>query len=107
MRAASEFAGHIASAIHLDLWGVSLIDTDPAPLKAFLWMIEHVLAVHGVDATTRTTLADAQTSGGLLIAVAEDQVDALVKRLQTAGTLAAVPVGRFVEGTPGRIRIES
>jgi hypothetical protein len=45
-------AGHIPTAIHLDLWGVSLIDTDPAPLKAFMWMIEHVLAVHGVDATT-------------------------------------------------------
>ena len=29
--------------MHLDLWGVSLIDTDPAPLKAFMWMIEHVL----------------------------------------------------------------
>ena len=36
-------AGHIPGAVHLDLWGVSLIDTDPAPLKAFMWMIEHVL----------------------------------------------------------------
>src|SRR5919109_301714 len=43
-------AGHIPGAIHLDLWGVSLIDTDPAPLNAFMWMIEHVLAIHGVDA---------------------------------------------------------
>ena len=33
-------AGHIPGAIHVDLWGVSLIDTDPAPLKAFMWMIE-------------------------------------------------------------------
>ena len=45
-------AGHVPGAIHLDLWGVSLIDTDPAPLKAFMWMIEHVLAVHGVDRRT-------------------------------------------------------
>jgi thiosulfate/3-mercaptopyruvate sulfurtransferase len=44
-------AGHLPGAIHLDLWGVSLIDTDPAPLKAFTWMIEHVLAVHGVKAS--------------------------------------------------------
>ena len=28
--------GHIPGAIHLDLWGVSLIDTDPAPLNAFI-----------------------------------------------------------------------
>lgn len=51
-------AGHIPSAIHVDLWGVSLIDTDPAPLKAFMWMIEHVLAVHGVDAATPVVVYD-------------------------------------------------
>jgi len=51
-------AGHIAGAVHLDLWGVSLIDTDAAPLKAFMWMIEHVLAVHGVDATTPVVVYD-------------------------------------------------
>ena len=45
-------AGHIPGAIHIDLWGVSLIDTDPAPMKAFMWMIEHVLAGHGVTAST-------------------------------------------------------
>ena len=54
-------AGHIPTAIHLDLWGVSLIDTDPAPLKAFMWMIEHVLAVHGVDATTPVVVYDEQS----------------------------------------------
>src|SRR4051794_34845360 len=54
-------AGHIPTAIHLDLWGLSLIDTDPAPLKAFMWMIEHVLAVHGVDATTPVVVYDEQS----------------------------------------------
>jgi thiosulfate/3-mercaptopyruvate sulfurtransferase len=54
-------AGHIAGAIHIDLWGVSLIDTDPAPLKAFMWMIEHVLAVHGVDAATPVVVYDEQS----------------------------------------------
>jgi thiosulfate/3-mercaptopyruvate sulfurtransferase len=51
-------AGHIPGAIHLDLWGVSLIDTDPAPLKAFMWMIEHVLAIHGVRADTPIVVYD-------------------------------------------------
>ncbi|OFW11445.1 MAG: hypothetical protein A3H96_00645 [Acidobacteria bacterium RIFCSPLOWO2_02_FULL_67_36] len=51
-------AGHIPGAIHLDLWGVSLIDTDPMPLKAFMWMIEHVLAVHGVDASRPVVVYD-------------------------------------------------
>jgi thiosulfate/3-mercaptopyruvate sulfurtransferase len=54
-------AGHVPSAVHLDLWGVSLIDTDPAPLKAFMWMIEHVLAVHGVDAATPIVVYDEQS----------------------------------------------
>ena len=53
--------GHIPGAIHLDLWGVSLIDTDPAPLKAFMWMIEHVLATHGVDASTPVVVYDEQS----------------------------------------------
>ena len=54
-------AGHIPGAIHIDLWGVSLIDTDPAPLNAFMWMIEHVLAVHGVDAATPVVVYDEQS----------------------------------------------
>jgi thiosulfate/3-mercaptopyruvate sulfurtransferase len=54
-------AGHIAGAIHLDLWGVSLIDTDPAPLQAFMWMIEHVLALHGVEATAPIVVYDEQS----------------------------------------------
>ena len=54
-------AGHVPTAIHLDLWGVSLTDSDPAPLKAFMWMIEHVLAVHGVTAATPVVVYDEQS----------------------------------------------
>jgi len=54
-------AGHIPGAVHIDLWGMSLIDTDPAPLKAFMWMIAHVLAAHGVDASTPVVVYDDQS----------------------------------------------
>jgi thiosulfate/3-mercaptopyruvate sulfurtransferase len=54
-------AGHVPGAIHLDLWGLSLTDTDPAPLKAFMWMIEHVLAIHGVDASRPIVIYDEQS----------------------------------------------
>jgi thiosulfate/3-mercaptopyruvate sulfurtransferase len=54
-------AGHLPGAHHLDLWGVSLVDTDPAPLKAFMWMIEHVLQIHGVDARTPVVVYDEQS----------------------------------------------
>jgi thiosulfate/3-mercaptopyruvate sulfurtransferase len=52
LRPAEQFAqGHLPHAVHVDLFGISLTDTDPAPLKAFLWIIEHLLATRGVAAT--------------------------------------------------------
>jgi thiosulfate/3-mercaptopyruvate sulfurtransferase len=62
LRPAEDFAaGHIPGAVHVDLWGVSLIDTDPAPLKAFMWMIDHVLALRGVDGETPIVVYDEQS----------------------------------------------
>ena len=50
LRPAEVFAaGHLPGAVHLDLFGLSLIDTDPAPLDAFLWMIAHLLMSRGVS----------------------------------------------------------
>ena len=54
-------AGHIPGAVHLDLWGVSLIDTDPAPLKAFMWMIDHLFNLRGVTADTPVVVYDEQS----------------------------------------------
>ena len=51
VRPSEQFAaGHIPGAIHFDLFGLSLNDTDPAPLKSFLSMIEHLFAARGVSA---------------------------------------------------------
>lgn len=62
-RAAEHYStGHIAGSVHVDLWGISLIDTDPAPLRAFLWMIHHVLTLRGVRADRPVVLVD-QHSG--------------------------------------------
>jgi thiosulfate/3-mercaptopyruvate sulfurtransferase len=48
-RPAENFAqGHIPGAVHFDLFGLSLIDTSPAPLKAFMSMISHLLEMRGV-----------------------------------------------------------
>jgi thiosulfate/3-mercaptopyruvate sulfurtransferase len=53
LRPAENFAaGHIPGAVHLDLWGLSLVDTDPGPLKAFMWIVDHLLNLRGVDAST-------------------------------------------------------
>jgi selenide,water dikinase len=58
-----------------------------------------------VDEATRTLLADAQTSGGLLIAVVENAAASLVSALAERHTLAAATIGRIVEGPP-KISIE-
>jgi len=54
-------AGHIPGAVHLDLWGVSLIDTDPAPLRAFMWMIDHLFQLRGVEPSTPVVVYDEQS----------------------------------------------
>jgi thiosulfate/3-mercaptopyruvate sulfurtransferase len=44
--------GHIPGAIHFDLFGISLIDTSPAPLAAFMAMIAHLFELRGVNLDT-------------------------------------------------------
>ena len=52
VRPAEDFArGHIPGAGHFDLFGLSLIDTSDAPLRAFMFMIHHVLELRGVNET--------------------------------------------------------
>jgi thiosulfate/3-mercaptopyruvate sulfurtransferase len=59
LRPAEEFArGIIPGAVHLDLYGVSLVDTEPAPMRAFLWIIEHLLATRGVAADRPVVVYD-------------------------------------------------
>jgi thiosulfate/3-mercaptopyruvate sulfurtransferase len=55
-------AGHIGGAVHLDLFGISAIDTDPGPLNAFFWIIEHLLAARGVSNDVPVVVYD-DTSG--------------------------------------------
>jgi selenide,water dikinase len=52
----------------------------------------------------RLILADAQTSGGLLVAVPEEGVERLRRALETRDVPAA-EIGRIVEGEPGRITV--
>ena len=58
-----------------------------------------------LPAATQLLLADAQTSGGLLIAVSPGRADDLVAALERHGTLAAAVVGRCVAGPAGHITV--
>ena len=53
----------------------------------------------GTDDTLLRVLADAQTSGGLLIAVEAGKADALVAALTSHGAFCAEPVGRVLDDT--------
>lgn len=54
----------------------------------------------------RLALGDAQTSGGLLIAIAPSTLDTLQNELERREVTGAV-IGHFAEGEPGAIRIEA
>ena len=53
---------HLPGAVHLDLFGISSVDTSPAPLRAFFWIIEHLLASRGVSNEVPVVVYD-DTSG--------------------------------------------
>ena len=56
------------------------------------------------DETTRLILADAQTSGGLLISVPEERAEELMELLEAAGPVAAM-IGRVTDGAPGTMKV--
>jgi selenide,water dikinase len=53
----------------------------------------------------RMVLCDAQTSGGLLIAVDPRESERLIEELKSRGTPAAHRIGRIVHDSTGRIRV--
>ena len=59
-----------------------------------------------LDPLAKLILADPQTSGGMVLAVPEAQVDAVVARLKERGALAAAPIGQLRPlGDGPRIRV--
>jgi selenide,water dikinase len=70
--------------------------------------IERNLASYGrevdfaahLESWQRRVLADAQTSGGLLVAVAPDGVDAVLSAFRNAGFAQAVVIGKMKSGDP-------
>ena len=65
----------------------------------------HVTFEPGVAEAMRVLLFDAQTSGGLLIAVDPDRANTLLGALQREGTPVAARIGRLARGVPGAIAV--
>jgi len=64
--------------------------------RSNLEWVGHRLGMRGVDETLVNVLADAQTSGGLLIAVDEARADRLTELLREKRTRAVARIGRVV-----------
>jgi selenide, water dikinase len=60
---------------------------------------------NGLDKESELILCDAQTSGGLLIAVPDDQVQELLAELAGQATPCAAVVGRVDQGPPGHMHV--
>lgn len=58
-----------------------------------------------VSEAMQLVLCDAQTSGGLLIAVAPEKADALVEKLTAYRTPVAAVIGEVIEGPVGRVDV--
>lgn len=60
----------------------------------------------GLEVAASVLVFDAETSGGLLAAVAPDRVPALLAALRAAGTGAAAEIGEVVAAGDGAVRLE-
>jgi selenide,water dikinase len=80
-------------------------DVVPGGTKANLaWVEPHVRFEAGVDGPARLALADAQTNGGLLAAIAPDRLEAVLEALRQSDVQAAV-IGEVVV-SEGEARID-
>ncbi len=71
--------------------------------KSFLE--DKAVYAEGVSEEMRIALNDAQTSGGLLIAVAPEKVDIFIEECEKREENCAVEVAEVIEGKPGRLNV--
>ena len=88
---------------------LDLIDQDVVPggSRANEEFLVPFVRWNGIEARIRVALTDAQTSGGLLIAVEAGKADRLVAELRKAGTHTQAIIGELVSGPPGEIWVEA
>jgi selenide,water dikinase len=67
--------------------------------------VDEFIDWHGLAMDEQLLLADAQTSGGLLLAVDPSRTADLVGALERRGTLAAAVIGRTGDARPGTISL--
>jgi selenide,water dikinase len=87
----------------LDLAGMGIVPAGTHSNKTFRQ--DCLVDPHAIDPVLLDILFDAQTSGGLLIALAAEEAETLVTRLRDRGVREASVIGEFVSEHPGKILI--
>ena len=78
----------------------------PGGSKRNLAHVETIVSFDpGLDQTQRLLLADAQTSGGLLLAVPADRAEALLAALRGRNVPVAAEIGEITDDPSGRIEV--
>ena len=88
-----------------EAWECARLEVIPGGTRRNLASVEAFMDwSERLDETQRLVLADAQTSGGLLIAVEPSSADALLADLRTRGVAAATQIGTFTDHA-GRVEV--
>lgn len=106
-------SGGIGARVHLsqvpvleEAWDLVRDDVCPGGTRRNLAAVEcQADFAPDLDEAERLMLCDAQTSGGLLIAVAPEKASALEAALRAQGTLAAACIGEVLEDPAARIQV--
>lgn len=107
VRASGLSAEVTAGAVPLLPGAIALVQAGHVPggtTRNLADLAEDVAWAAEISEPVRTLLADSQTSGGLLMAVPPDRIDALMAGLRGSGTTAAV-IGKLTEGRVGYMSV--
>jgi selenide,water dikinase len=89
-------------------WTFAGADVVPGgTLNNLAYVQPHVTFEPGVSRVTQLLLADAQTSGGLLISLPGDRADALLAALHERGVKGAARIGEVTGPGAGRISVRA
>ena len=88
-----------------EAWTLARMGAIPGGTQRNRGSLEGAVSWEGIEEEARVLLSDAQTSGGLLMAVPEERVDQLVRALRDRAVPAAAVVGEIVGPGRGEITV--
>ena len=101
----AEIQAGAVPAIANEVWELIEADCVPGGTRQNLKTAEAVCEWNDVSEAQKLLLADAQTSGGLLLCVAPRRLDAVLKMLRRARTPSAAVIGKIVRSAKPRILV--